>query len=489
MRASFLCYAPVAESPAPLQHTPNQHYLFYGRKTKIDAHAQHLHYPMQGYQLRGKTCMRQSLHHISQKIQQQLRENQMLRHSALLFTGYLTAHALNLLYQMIVSRKLPANEYTLLAAFVGALLIVQYPLMTLTTALSRYSSLLMQAGRHGDVRRLLTRWLLRSMYAGLALAAIGLWFRAPISQMLHIDRTGPVMVAAISLPAFLILPVVLGVSQGIQRFDWNAGTTMAGSLTRVLLGTLLILIFYPTSGWGLLAHGAGTGFNVFALVAGLYWIMHKQQATETPLPKLRLFLLQSGLVQLAYATLMTADVILVKHLIPQEDAFAYAATLGRMTVFLSSTIVIAMFPKVTSSGHITQQQFQIFKQSLLYTALCAAIAITGCLLFPRFLLRFLFGIHAPSPTLVAMTMTMAIIMGISALLNTCLQFLVAQKRFLPTCWVILAAILYIAACALFHSQTWHILIWSAAANTLALLALLPACLYTPTGIGHPKEDS
>ncbi len=434
--------------------------------------------------------MQFSFHHsLGQAIQRQLKENHMLRHSALLFAGYLTAHVLNLLYQMIVSRKLPAEEYTLLAAFVGALLIVQYPLMTLTTALSRYSSLLMQTGRNGDVRRLCTRWLLRSMYAGLALATLGVLFRNPISQMLHIDRTGPVIVAAISLPAFLMLPVVLGVSQGIQRFGWNAGTTMAGSVTRVLLGTLLIWTFYPTSGWGLLGHGAGTGLHVIALAVGLYWIMHKQHPSPAPLPKLRSFLLQSGLVQLAYATLMTADVILVKHLIPQEDAFAYAATLGRMTVFLSSTIVIAMFPKVTTAGQITRQQFLIFKQSLLYTALCAAIAIAGCLLFPRFLLTFLFGIHHPSPALVAMTMAMAIIMGISALLNTCLQFLVAQKRFRPACWVIVAAIIYIAASALFHSQTWHILIWSAVANTFALLALLPACRQASASTEQPENNS
>ncbi len=408
-----------------------------------------------------------------------LSKNQMLRDSILLFVGYLIAHALNMLYQMVVSRRLPATEYALLAAFVGALLIVQYPLMMLTTALSRYSSLLSQAGRMGDVRRLLSRWLRRSLVAGILFVVIGVLVRHQISDMLHIGRTGPVIVAVLSIPAFLMLPIVLGVSQGTQHFGWNAGTTMAGSVARLALGSLLIWVFHPTSGWGLLAHGTGTGLNVLALTAGLYWILSRYETTAQPLPKLRFFLLQSGLVQIAYATLMTADVILVKLFIPQEQSFAYAATLGRLTVFLSSTIVIAMFPKVTTSGRITPEQLSVFKQSLRYTTICAIIAVSGCAIFPRLFLRILFGIHTPSRTLQLMTIAMACIMGVSALLNTCLQFLVAQKRFLSTSPVLLAAAGYLIASTFWHNETWHILLWTGLSNTMALFALLLTCFKVP----------
>ena len=412
-------------------------------------------------------------------LRKHVENNQMLRHSALLFAGYLTAHILNMLYQMVVSRALPKSEYALLAAFVGALLIVQYPLMTLTTALSHYSSLLLQHGRQGDVKRLLTRWLIRGCLAGAILIMAGLFFLQPITHMLHLDRSGPVIVAIFAVPAFLILPIVLGVSQGIQRFGWNAGTTMGGSFARILLGVLLITAFDATSGWALFGHGVGTAGTVIALAMGLYWVLQPCQSTQQPLPKLRFFLLQSGLAQLAYATLMTADVILVQHFLPQESDFAYAATLGRLTVFLSSTIVIAMFPKVTTNTKITPQQFLIFKQSLMYTTICAATAIIGCLLFPRLLLRILFGIKDPSQAQLYMTAAMACIMGVSAILNTCLQFLVAQKRFTPTLFVLLAAAGYLLAATIWHQYTWQILTWSAIANVLALLTLLPACRSAP----------
>jgi len=423
--------------------------------------------------------MRFPVHNVTRQTLGRIRQNPMLRHSTVLFSGYLVAHVLNTLYQMVVSRTLAPVEYTLLAAFVSALLILQYPLMTLTTGLSRYSSILITDNRLGDVRRLLSRWLLRSGFAGIMLAMIGIWFRHPIGEMLHIYRTGPIIVAAVSLPAFLMLPIALGVSQGMQRFGWNASTTMAGSVVRLALGTFFVLCLFPTSGWGLLGHGAGVGFNVLALTLGLYWMLRKTASSPLALPHLRGFLLQSGLVQLAYATLMTADVILIKHFLPDELEFAYAATLGRLAVFLSSTIVIAMFPKVTATGRISRAQLDVFKQSVLYTAICGALAIAGCTLFPRLLLRILFGMRDPSRTMQAMVIAMTLIMSISAVLNTCLQFLVAQKRFLPTVWICIAAISYLAASALRHNHAWDILMWAALANGLALLALLPICWQSP----------
>jgi len=404
-----------------------------------------------------------------------LAQNQMLHHSALLLAGYAGAHLLNLLYQMVVSRTLAPTEYALLAAFIGLLLILQYPLMTLTTGLSRYSSLLMQAGRSGDVRRLLSRWLARSATAGILLATPCIVYRHTLAAMFHIDRIGPILVTALSLPVFLMLPIVLGVSQGIQRFGWNSTTTMAGSLVRLTLGSAFVLLLHPTSGWGLLGHSAGLAVNVFLLALALYGLLHKYPSTAAPLPHLRLFLAQSGAVQIAYAVLMTADVILMKHFIPTETEFAYAATLGRLAVFLSSTIVIAMFPKVTTTGPLSPQQYRIFAQSLLFTTLCAVLAVTGCWLFPQWLLRLFFGIADPSPALRYMTVSMAAIMGLSAILNTCLQFLVARQHFAPTLWVLAAAAGYLLGSTLWHQHPGQILLLAALANALPLLAILPAC--------------
>ena len=105
------------------------------------------------------------------RIWEKLKTDDLLRHSALIFASMLAVHASNVIFQMVVGRVLPKEEYALLAAFLGALAIIQRPLMTLRTALCHYGSLLEQEGRRGDIKRLLRKWLgltaLPSIVAGI----------------------------------------------------------------------------------------------------------------------------------------------------------------------------------------------------------------------------------------------------------------------------------------------------------------------------------
>lgn len=404
-----------------------------------------------------------------------IRYDELLRHSLLLLVGFMVAHVLNTIYQMIVSRALSPEEYALLAAFLGGMLILHHPLYTLTTGISRYSSLLCQQGRTGDVKRLTHMWLLLTGSISLALSLLAWLFRVPLTSWLHLDRSGPIVAAALCLPPLFLLPVLRGTAQGIQRFDWNIAALIAGSGARVVLGSALVWFVFPTCGWALLGHGAGAAMSVMLLWLGMLFILHVKSPTTQALPRMRSFMLQALFVQCAYAILMTADVVLVKHFIPTHTEFAYAATLGRLAVFLPHGILVAMFPKVTAEGPGTKRQNTLFFQALTYTGLCTGAAVLIVMLFPGLLTRILFGIPDASASQRHLTIAMAAIMGVSALLNTCLQFLLAQHRLRPARLVPLLALAYLLTCWAFHNSVWQIVAWSALFNGTALLLLLSYC--------------
>ena len=83
--------------------------------------------------------------------------DELLRHSTILFSAMMAVHVCNVVFQMAVGRALSKEEYTLLAAFLGLLAMIQRPLATLGIAVSHYSSLLQQDDRIGDVKRLLQK--------------------------------------------------------------------------------------------------------------------------------------------------------------------------------------------------------------------------------------------------------------------------------------------------------------------------------------------
>lgn len=392
----------------------------------------------------------------------------LLKHTSILFMGMMVVHVCNVVFQMAVIRALPKIEYSLLTAFFGVLMILARPLATLTTGVSHYSSLMKQDGRIGDVGRLLKKWLFLTGMPALVLGIGVVVLNRPLAGFLHLERVAPVVITGAVLPALFWLPIVNGAGQGLQRFGWCSVSTVIGALTRLGLGAGLVWFVYPACGWAMLGHGLSLYASLAVLLLGLFLMLHGKRKSDAALPSMRFYMLRSFIIQAAYAVLMTADVVLVKHYLPVDTEFAYAATLGRMVVFLPGAIAIAMFPKVASRGGTTEEQRSIFLRSFGYTVLFVGVAIVGCFLFSGLLLRIM-GVADASDYLKRMIGMMALVMGLSALLNVIVQFLVAQRRFVPAFATIGFALLYLVGAMMFHASTWHIVASAALCNAGALL--------------------
>lgn len=402
-------------------------------------------------------------------------KDDLLRHTAILFAGMAVVHVCNLVYQMVVIRSLPGKEYALLAAFLGVLAIISYPLSTLTTGLGRYSSLLCQQSRSGDVRRLLRKWLLLTGTPALLLGSVVIIFHGSVAGFLHLNRAAPVIIIGAVLPALFWLPVLTGAAQGMQLFGWCSASAIAGAFLKLMLGAGFVWFLHPACGWAMLGHGAGVYASAGILVVGLFLVLRGGVKTGESLPSLRFYLLQSFFVLTAFAVLMNADVVLVKHYLPGETGFAVTATLGRIVSFLSATVAVAMFPKVASSDGTTAAHRNIFFRSFGFTAGFIAVAAVGCFLFPRLLLHIL-GMRDVTASAVLLTRLMTVAMSASALLNVVVQFLLAQHRLKETIATVVSGLLYLLSAHFFHGTAGQIALSACVFNITALLAGLYAVL-------------
>ena len=330
----------------------------------------------------------------------------LLKHSSILFAGTMGVHVLNVLFQMFMGRYLRPEEYALLAALLGVFNVLSTPLSVIVSTFNRYSSLLVQQNRAGDVLRLGLRW-------GIRLAIIGaipslLCFIMPqyIADFFHLERGEPVY--------------ILGVGIG------------------------LVLLVSPFAGWGLLGHGIG--FYSTILVGGFFIFSgrHSAPTTQEPLPRIEGFLFGSFFVLFGSSVLMTADVILVKNLYPESAPdFAYAATLSRLVLLVPTAFIGAMFPKVVAQGRGTREHLSVLKKTLVLSLLSTVATALMISLLANFLPRFIYGLDEVSADLVRWMRMLAFIMVPIALFNVFTRFLLAQHRLLNAAFIPLAAVVYI----------------------------------------------
>jgi len=394
----------------------------------------------------------------------------LFRHTSLLFFASIVTSFGNIGYQMVVGRALPGEEYALLATFLALFIILARPLGTLSTGINHYTSLLVQEGRRSVVPRLLKKWVLLAGGSSVVLSVVCILFAERIATFFHLERVAPVVVSAAALPAIFIAPVLGGVLQGLQRFLWISVAGISNALGRVVFGGLLVTLLFPACGWAMVGHVGGMYLALLVSLAALLPLLRNRESDGSPVPSMRLYLVQCFFIQISVAVLMTADVVLVKHFLPENTDFAYAATLGRMVAFMAASVAMAMFPKVSSSrGKMTREHRKVYLRSQLYTTCLVGASLAVCILFPASMLRFLFKITHPSVEILSYTRWMALVMAASTLFNINVFLLLAQRRFKLLSISVVCAALYLGGIYLYHGSAYHIVVFAGVANMIALV--------------------
>ena len=122
----------------------------------------------------------------------------------------------------------------------------------------------------------------------------------------------------------------------------------------------------------------------------------------------------------------------------------------------------------SAGGALTREHRKIYLRSQLYTTGLIGASLFVCILFPEFLLRFLFKIMQPSAEMIGYTRWMAVVMAIATLLNINVFLLMAQRRFRLLSIAVASAVLYLAGVYFHHGSAYHIIAFAGIANLIAL---------------------
>ncbi len=393
----------------------------------------------------------------------------LLKDGSKLFVGMAAVHACNLLFQVAMVWLLLPGEYALLIALLGIFNILVLPLGVVSSTVNRYASLLVQQKRAGDVKRLVFYWLKFMLVPGGILTLCCFLFPRQVAHFMHVDRTAPVLIFGVVVMGAFIRPVLDGALLGMQRFgEWSI-SSVVGWGARLVIGALLVMAISPFAGWGLLGHGLG--FYVAIGIVALFLIKHLNglPSTAEPLPKMQGYMLGSFFILLGYSCLMTGDVVLVKHLYPGAASdFSYAATLGRLVVFVPQALVMAMFPKVVAEDEGSHLHRSIYFKTMLMTLLVTMLSAL-CFFFLVEYALLLFGIATPSEEMINWSRSLAWIMVPVSLLSVTVPFALAQRRLWAVSFMPVSAICYIGFSLFFGTGVWSVLVCLAIVSCLSLM--------------------
>ncbi len=211
---------------------------------------------------------------------------------------------------------------------------------------------------------------------------------AVLSPLLSLFLLVPVnllLAAAAGMPFTLALPLLLGEFQGEQRFLAFSTLAVGQAALKLVAAIALGAVWGP---FGIIAGISVAGAVVY--LAAIVMVSTKL-SIRTSLPWFRSAAEYLAVIvpsTLALATLLSADVLLVKHYFPARLAGEYSAVaaLGRAIFWGASAIATVLFPKVVFRGAQGKSGSHLVSASLLLVAIGGLVSLGLLALVSRWLL-------------------------------------------------------------------------------------------------------
>ncbi len=316
------------------------------------------------------------------------------RAGAIVFAGITVLNVGNAVFHLFAARLLGPAEYGEVASLLALSGLLALPFGAIQVVIARFVAADAARDEAGAIASLVRRAVVATTVASLGLTGLLLLLSPLIGRLLGIDDLSPVLLTALYTIPALASPVLFGLAQGLQRFGTLAASMTIGTVVRV--AALLTLIPFGVTAAG--AMGATVVGGFASLIAPIpllvRWLRRPPDPVHAPRTRevLRYFLPVS-VGMLAITSLTTVDVIVAKVVLSDHQVGVYgsASLIGRLILYLPTTIATVLLPKVSSRAAAALDTGDIFRASLAVTAGLSALATILLTTIPKLVVDASFG--------------------------------------------------------------------------------------------------
>lgn len=309
--------------------------------------------------------------------------------SAILVGGSMVANIVNYFYHLLMGRMLGPVDYGVLSSLYALLYVVSIIPTSTSLSIVKFISSAKSVKEQAVIYHNVNKFILKVSFIG---GAIILLLSPFIANFLQVDSVFEVaLVAPVFLFSLLIL-VNQATAQGMLDFFTAVLPLFAMSIGKLVIGIVLVFL-------GFAVGGAMVGV-VLSMIFG--YLLSKRAARKFSELKqnkrydLGPFFKYSAPVLLqamAFTSIISMDVILVKHFFNPELAGYYAAmsTLGKIIFFAAQPVSTAVFPIISKRVSLGEKYLKVFFAAFGATVAIAAIVVLGYALLPNLAIGATFG--------------------------------------------------------------------------------------------------
>lgn len=318
-------------------------------------------------------------------------QDQFIKNNTIFFVGSMIVAALNYLYYPIVSRMLSLEAFGELQTLIS--------LLSLSSILlSVFNIIIINVVSNSTIEKnkevifiLRKIWL----FLTISLAVIITILCFQLKNFFNFSSFTSFICLSVLLVLGLFTAFRSAILQGKQNF---LAVSASGILNSA--GRLLFAAFFIFLGWSTL--GAINGL-IIGQVLALVYVFYKTKKELPRIIKTKIVINQEIKKELQYGFLVfvvilcitflyTADIVIIKHYFPPEQAGLYSgiATIARIIFFITGSVAGVMLPSLKISDN-NKNNNKILLKALLLIVIIGGIALALFFTKPEFIIKLLIG--------------------------------------------------------------------------------------------------
>ncbi|MGH2867853.1 MAG: hypothetical protein ACRDNK_09845 [Solirubrobacteraceae bacterium] len=306
----------------------------------------------------------------------------------------LVASALNYGSNVLFSRVLNPVGYGELTSLFALSVVLAVPTGAAQTVIAERIAVYAAEGRMERVRYLIRHALAHVSVIALGAGVIYIIASPLVVNLLSLRHEGVALALAPVLMLAFVLPLALGVLQGLERFTAYGLLLLAIAVSRIGFGL-------P---WASVEHGAGGALGgqavgMVVVLAATGWLMRglvigrgtgAATAGLKRTPDART--LSASAAFLGFAVLSNLDLILAKIMLSPYNAGVYAAlsTIGKVIIFLPTSIAVVMVPNA-AKAQVGGSSARVLRLSALLVGATSVLAAIPAIVAPHLIISVMFG--------------------------------------------------------------------------------------------------
>ncbi len=392
--------------------------------------------------------------------------------SFIMSVGTIIGGAGNYVYHLLMGRMLGPTDYGILVSLISLSYLLSIPVGTLNLVIIKFVSAFKGKKDVASISALFRIGTKKVLPFSFLVLLIFLILTPLITSFLHLPSSLPFIIVLGAFFIGIFSTINRAVLQGLLRFGYISLSSILEVGLKLVVAVVLVI-------WGFKINGALFGLLIAGIFAYFFTFSPLRFLLKTNQQKLRLkgqemlnFALPVFFSTLAFTSLYTSDVVLVRHFFPGEQSGFYGAlsTLGKIIYFLAGPIIAVMFPMV-SERHANGGKYK----NLLWVSigLVGIISFLGTVvyfLFPSLIIRILFG--SQYLTAIPYLGFFGIFLSFYSLSFLFTNFYLSIKKTKVVIMPVMAAVLQIIFIWFFHQNLWRVVWISSGILALLLISLL-----------------